>query len=143
MSEPPICISTRLRRAARKASRLYDEALAPTELSVAQFSLLRAIERLGRPAINDLAEATQLDPSTLGRNLNVLARAGLIEQAPGSDRRTRQVRLSAAGAKRLPLAAEHWARAQNVWERRLGEGGRDALLKLLAVFEETDQPAAR
>ncbi len=143
MEQLPICISTRLRRAARQASRLYDDALEAVGLSVAQYSMLRAIERLDTPTINDLAHTTQLDPSTLGRNMKVLERAGLITQAPGQDRRTRCVTLSATGKERLLDAAELWAGVQDTWERRLGAGGRDELFDLLQVFEGTANPAAR
>ena len=43
---PTQCLCTKLRRAARSVSRFYDEALADTGLKVAQFSLLRHLQRL-------------------------------------------------------------------------------------------------
>ncbi|MCB1787001.1 MAG: MarR family transcriptional regulator, partial [Gammaproteobacteria bacterium] len=72
------CHCTRLRRAAHAVTRLYDEALAATGLTVTQFSLLRTISRLDEPYITTLAEATGLERSTLGRNLRPLEKAGLV-----------------------------------------------------------------
>lgn len=70
------CICTHLRRAARGVSRHYDEALAGFGVNVAQFSLLRHLQRLDRPSITTLAEAMGLERSTLGRNLRVLEAEG-------------------------------------------------------------------
>ncbi len=129
--DAPICICTRLRRATRGAIRHYDAALRPVGLNVTQFALLRAIERLGEAAIGDLADAIDIDASTLGRNLRVLARQGLVALDPGNDRRTRIVRMTEAGVRTSQTIAPLWAEAQATLDARLGAGGRDALFGLL------------
>lgn len=98
------CICTHLRRAARGVSRHYDEALAGFGVNVAQFSLLRHLQRLDRPSITALAEAMGLERSTLGRNLRVLEADGLVALGEGDDQRNRVVLLTEAGKQLLHVA---------------------------------------
>jgi len=125
------CICTHLRRAARGVSRHYDEALAGFGINVAQFSLLRHLQRLDRPSITTLAEAMGLERSTLGRNLRVLEAEGLVALADGDDQRNRVVLLTEAGAARLRAAHPAWQQAQLKLVEQLGEGQRDELIRLL------------
>ncbi|NIF30031.1 winged helix-turn-helix transcriptional regulator [Pantoea sp. Tr-811] len=125
------CICTHLRRAARGVSRHYDEALAGFGINVAQFSLLRHLQRLDRPSITTLAEAMGLERSTLGRNLRVLEADGLVALAEGDDQRNRVVLLTAAGAARVQAALPAWEQAQSALVGQLGETQRDALVHLL------------
>ncbi|MCV9920204.1 MarR family winged helix-turn-helix transcriptional regulator [Pseudomonas sp. BT-42-2] len=125
------CICTHLRRAARGVSRHYDEALAGFGINVAQFSLLRHLQRLDQPSITSLAEAMGLDRSTLGRNLKVLEAEGLVALTEGADQRNRVVLLTEAGKARLQDAGPAWERAQLTLVEQLGEGQRDELVRLL------------
>ncbi|SMF12799.1 MULTISPECIES: MarR family transcriptional regulator [unclassified Pseudomonas] len=125
------CICTHLRRAARGVSRHYDEALAGFGINVAQFSLLRHLQRLDRPSITTLAEAMGLERSTLGRNLRVLEADGLVALADGDDQRNRVVLLTEAGKALLQAAYPAWKQAQGLLVERLGVGQRDELVRLL------------
>lgn len=125
------CICTHLRRAARGVSRHYDEALAGFGINVAQFSLVRHLQRLDRPSITTLAEAMGLERSTLGRNLRVLEAEGLVALADGDDQRNRVVLLTDEGTARLQLAYPAWQQAQRQLVEQLGEGARDELVRLL------------
>ncbi|MGJ7549903.1 MarR family winged helix-turn-helix transcriptional regulator [Pseudomonas alloputida] len=125
------CICTHLRRAARGVTRHYDEALAGFGINVAQFSLLRHLQRLDRPSITTLAEAMGLERSTLGRNLRVLEAEGLVALAEGDDQRNRMVLLTETGAARLQEAHPAWEQAQLMLVEQLGEGQRDELVRLL------------
>ncbi|MDG9883062.1 winged helix-turn-helix transcriptional regulator [Pseudomonas putida CSV86] len=126
-----ICICTHLRRAARGVSRHYDEALEGFGINVAQFSLLRHLQRLDKPSISTLAEAMGLDRSTLGRNLKVLESEGLVALAEGSDLRNRVVLLTAEGTERLRSAEPAWEKAQEGLVQTLGTDQRDELIRLL------------
>ncbi|MDF0729971.1 MarR family winged helix-turn-helix transcriptional regulator [Pseudomonas entomophila] len=125
------CICTHLRRAARGVSRHYDEALAGFGINVAQYSLLRHLQRLDQPTITRLAEAMGLDRSTLGRNLRVLEADGLVCLGEGSDQRNRVVRLTDAGAQCVAAAYPAWQLAQDQLVERLGREQRDELVRLL------------
>ena len=120
------CFCTKSRRAARLVTAAYDRALEPVGLKITQFSLLRAIERRMTPSITDLAEATGLDRSTLGRNLRVLESKELLVLDSGSDERTRVVALTPAGEGAIARALPHWQAAQRQLAARLG--GRELLL---------------
>lgn len=132
------CLCTKLRRASRTVTRLYDDALADAGLNAAQYSLLRHLERLEQPSISDLADAMGLDRSTLGRNLKVLESAGLVQLDGGADQRHRLVRLTAQGAPVFERAKLAWADAQAELGRRLGEARREALMLLLDDLESID-----
>ncbi len=54
MSHPCFCIL--LRQAARKTSSVYDNALAPLGINVAQFSTLRKIRRVKKLGIIEYDE---------------------------------------------------------------------------------------
>ncbi|MCY1402257.1 transcriptional regulator SlyA [compost metagenome] len=129
------CFCTHLRRAARGVTRHYDEALEPFGINVAQFSLMRNIQRLDQPSISTLADAVGLDRSTLGRNLRVLEGAGLVALAEGEDLRNRLVLLTAQGRQRLQAAAPAWEQAQQQLLEKVGSERRDALFATLELLE--------
>lgn len=135
---PTQCLCTKLRRASRGVTRLYDEALADVGLNAAQFSLLRYLQRLGQPSISALAEAMGLDRSTLGRNLRVVEGRGLLQLGGGSDQRSRQVALTDAGVRVLEQGAPLWERAQQELALRLGADKRAELMALLDDLETID-----
>ncbi|MEN0108982.1 MAG: MarR family winged helix-turn-helix transcriptional regulator [Pseudomonas sp.] len=132
------CLCTKLRRAARSVSRIYDDALLEAGLNVAQYSLLSHLQRLEQPSISTLAEAMGLDRSTLGRNLKVLEGEGLVQLGEGSDLRARQVLLTAAGLARFQRGAEAWQQAQAQLALYLGADKREALWLLLDDLETID-----
>lgn len=135
---PTPCLCTKLRRASRGVTRIYDDALAAVGLNAAQFSLLRHLQRLERPSISMLAEAMGLDRSTLGRNLRVVQGMGLIQLGDGLDQRRRQVVLSEAGRRVLEQGAPLWELAQQELAKRLGADKRAALMLLLDDLETID-----
>ena len=92
------CLCIDLRSVAQQLTQAYDEAMAPSGMSVTQFSQLNLIRTLDAPTLTDLARASQLDRSTLGRNLKVLERMGLITTRTGEDARSKTIHLSRKGA---------------------------------------------
>ncbi|PVA08474.1 MarR family transcriptional regulator [Pelagivirga sediminicola] len=115
------CYCSMLRSATRKVASIYDEALAPFGINVAQFSLLRTIERLQPVSLTDLAKDAQLDRSTIGRNVRVIERVGLVETHRGDvDHREAIVMLTPHGAGILSNAGPVWDECQKAMEARLG-----------------------
>ena len=55
------CICATLRVAARKMTARYDAALAPIGINLAQFSLLRNINRAGLVSLTELGRKVELD----------------------------------------------------------------------------------
>jgi DNA-binding MarR family transcriptional regulator len=122
-------------------TQLYDAALAPVGLTVAQFSLMRSIGRLAEPNIAALAAATGLDRSTLGRNLRLLVAAGFVRLEEGSDRRMRMVAVTDQGERVIAQALPLWSRVQGQVVNHLREEGRDRLFSLLAELERFALPS--
>lgn len=119
--------------ALRRLLRLYDEVLAPSGLTIAQFSVLRELlhRRDCAPGVVALAERLLMGRSTLERHLRALQWKGLAEVlAPAPGRRARAFAATAAGARRADEAALLWSRA----ERRL-ERADAALARLGAALE--------
>ncbi|WP_454727006.1 MULTISPECIES: MarR family winged helix-turn-helix transcriptional regulator [Cupriavidus] len=140
------CNCTALRKASRRLSQMYDNALAPTGLKSTQYAILAEIKRCGEPpAMRELADAMVMDRSTLGHNLGPLERDGLIELAASeADRRSKHVVLTAQGRARLAAARRLWLAAQKRFERRFGAAEAAALRAVLleiAADESLVQPA--
>src|SRR6201985_3647769 len=79
------CNCFAVRSAARHVTQFYDRFLAPIGLRTTQFSILAKLQRLGPQPINALAGDLVMDRTTLGRNIQPLARAGLVRIEPGRD----------------------------------------------------------
>src|SRR5262245_2042110 len=112
------CIS--LRTAARKMTALYDEALAPAGINISQFSMLRRIESASEVSITELSRLCELERSTTGRNVKVLERMGLVAAAAGEDQREATLSLAKRGRQVLHEATQHWEKAQDQIEKKLG-----------------------
>src|SRR5260370_35084662 len=108
-SNPAGCNCLALRQAARHVSQFYDQFLAGCGLRGTQYSILARLRRRGPMSINALAAALVMDRTTLGRNILPLQRDGLVAIGPGrTDRRSKEVHLTKAGAARFRAAAKDW-----------------------------------
>jgi DNA-binding MarR family transcriptional regulator len=57
----------------------------------AQCHILLEVESLGKASIGELAEALELDPSTLSRTVDSLVKAGLVSRVDDPSNRRRQI----------------------------------------------------
>lgn len=106
------CACKHLRRTARAVTQLYDDTLRPSGLRITQFTLLVAVAISEPVPITRLADALDLDRTTLARDLKPLTERGLVQVAAGEDRRTREVRLTRQGREAVGRAYPLWQRAQ-------------------------------
>lgn len=109
-----------LRMATRRLGAAYDAALAPFGINIAQFSLLRMIDRSQPVSLTELGRIAELDRSTVGRNVRVLERIGLVKTGRGDDQREAVITLAEPGAQVLKDAAPLWEQCQHTVEDRLG-----------------------
>ncbi len=115
------CNCLAVRQAARCVTQLYDRHLAVSGLRTGQYGLLAKLKRHGPMTINELAAELVIDRTTLGRNIRPLERDGLITVTPGrTDRRVKELRLTAAGDQRLSATREAWLAAQRSFEAGFG-----------------------
>jgi DNA-binding MarR family transcriptional regulator len=141
--KPEDCVCQAVRQAARHVTQFYDRFLAPAGLRTTQFSILANLKRRGPITINALAAALIMDRTTLGRNILPLEREGLIAIKPGtSDRRSKELHLTDAGAARLRAALKGWAEAQSRFDAAYGSERTPGLIAVLRGVTATDLGAA-
>lgn len=129
MSSP--CICTTLRSASRRMAAFYDEVMAPVGVNIAQFSLMRTIKRAEPVTLTELGRLTELDRSTIGRNVRVIEKLGLVTLGRGKDQREAVVQITEAGQKVLDDGAPLWDGAQQTLDERLGADTMRTLRTLL------------
>lgn len=140
-----ICAAGTLRRATRSIARLYDTHLAHAGLTTTQFSLLVALERRGQPTpLTELAAEQVFERTSLYRALAPLEREGLVAFSAGAGR-SKEVQLTAKGARRIAEARPHWQNAQDAFLAEFGRSAWGGLAKQLAAIVDVarDIPAAR
>ncbi len=141
-TNPAGCNCLALRQAARHVSQFYDQFLAPSGLRTTQYSILARLQRKGAMTINALAAELVTDRTTLGRNLLPLQRDGLIAIGPGqSDRRSKEVRLTGAGAARFRAALKAWRGGAGAVRNRVRRQARQGVAG--AVARDRDRGADR
>lgn len=125
---PSDCAAFKVRRLARRVTRIYDEALGAHGLTIGQFGILGQLRRRRGIGIATLAERVAVDASTLSRLFKPLAAGGLLTVLPDpDDRRAKQLWLTDAGAERVRAALPGWRAAQARVTEHLGEARLAAL----------------
>jgi DNA-binding MarR family transcriptional regulator len=132
--QPPAgCSSLKLRQLSRRVSQHFDQIVGQAGLKTTQYSLLSHIVRLGPVRPGQLADAMEMDASTLTRNLQPLVAQGWVEVGPGENGRSRLVSVTEAGRAKRAQTQREWKRAQMAFTERLGE---DLVSRLHAVIDE-------
>jgi DNA-binding MarR family transcriptional regulator len=138
-SGPEDCNCLAVRQAARHITQFYDHFLAPSGLRTTQFSILAKLRRLGPTTINTLAAEMVMDRTTLGRNILPLERDGLVAIGQGSrDRRSKELRVTAAGEARFREGTKGWVQAQHQFEKAFGAKRTTDMRALLHAVAATD-----
>lgn len=125
------CLAQRVRRIDRVITRIYDHELKTSGLRGTQLNTLVALRlmKTARPA--RLAEALQLEKSTLSRNITRLESLGFVDVSRLEDG-GQELRLSRAGVRALIEAEAGWEKAQKRVEELLGS----AALPTLSRFAQ-------
>ena len=113
---------------------IYDEALAPSGLKITMFRVIRRLSEADEPTITELAAIVDLDRSSLGRNLKVLERDGLVALDGREDERKKVVRLTTKGKAALARAKPLWLGVQRRMKAKLPAEA-DALLRTMSVVK--------
>ena len=102
------CLAFRVRRLNRRVTRLYDAALRPFGLTIAQFNMLVALGLGLDLKASDLSRALDLEKSTVSRNLKRLIERRWVRPVDEA----RVLRLTAAGQRLVRRALPAWRQAQ-------------------------------
>ena len=120
-TNPAACNCLALRQATSHVTQFYDQFLASSGVRATQYSILARLQRRGAMTINALATEMVMDRTTLGRNILPMQRDGLLAVRPGkSDRRSKELQLTAAGLARWRIALKGWKEAQASFESAFG-----------------------
>ena len=117
------CAFLRVRKLTRRVTQIYDQAMAPSGLTMTQYGLIAHIGRHPGIGIGDLASLLLMDPTTLSRLLKPLERQGLVLAVAAEDRRRRQLTLADEGRRTWREAMPLWQQAQDELADRLGPDG--------------------
>jgi DNA-binding MarR family transcriptional regulator len=142
-----LCISTRVRRASRRLTRIYDDVLTGADVTSTQWAILIALHENGAQTFTSCAELLTMDRTSLTHALHPLERDHLVELVPDErDRRVKRVQLTDAGRARVARGADGWRRAQARVVAVLGEHGAEDLRRTLDKLIDmplTDEMSAR
>jgi DNA-binding MarR family transcriptional regulator len=114
-SAPPLidpAVQTALGMVARRAKDLslheHLGARVGYPLEGPYYGTLARLATTGTATVSELAELLNLELSTVSRRVRVLEDRNLIERAPGSDRRTSHLRLTAQGTQMFRALEKGW-----------------------------------
>jgi DNA-binding MarR family transcriptional regulator len=109
---------------------------------VTQYSLLSHLRRLRGASMSELADALDMDRTTLTRNVKPLVDAGWVVIRPGEqDARMRTVHITPAGDAQFQAARRYWRRAQAEVNATIGGGELTALHALIDRYLPLFRPA--
>ena len=125
---PAQCACARLRKLTRRASQMYDHALAPSGLTGTQFGILAQLSRSTDASMSSMADRMFMDPTSLTRTLKPLEKRKLIRIASAKDdRRRRSITITDAGRATFREAVPRWRAVQAQFAEALGERAFEAL----------------
>lgn len=136
VSDSRNCYCLRTRKAASSIKDFYDRMLAPSGVTVRQYSLLLNISNLQDCSVRELSDATELDRSTLTRGLKPLFNGGYVIDTKDTHCRDSRLRLTEKGQRTLSQAAALWKNAQDEVEIRFGVDGMQKLNSVLEMLQK-------
>ncbi|MEI9985235.1 MAG: MarR family transcriptional regulator [Aliidongia sp.] len=133
-----------MRKASRRLTQFYDDALAPSGLRSTQFSILAELAmRSAPPTLMEFAEAMVSDRSSLGHALRPLIRDGYVALRRGeTDRRTQRIVLTDRGHEKFREGMPHWRMAQDVFVSLYGDEWSETLRAAVLRIAQDDRPGA-
>ncbi|MEU1371849.1 MarR family winged helix-turn-helix transcriptional regulator [Streptomyces sp. NPDC005803] len=136
------CNVTAVRKASRRLTQLYDEALRPVGLRSTQYSILAELaENAGNPpTVRQLADSLIMDRSALGHALRPLVRDELLALEKGpADRRSRLITVTPKGRDLFRQAQLSWQEIQDRIAGVLGEEQAESLRTALLAVADNDR----
>lgn len=128
------CVCFNIKKSARAITQVYDGLFRPLGLRVSQLSILNPLKMIGSLTVLELAEATATDRTTITRNIKPLVRDGYIKVKTGSDRRSREIVITAKGEAIAEKAMGIWGKYHAKITRKIGKERIEQLCKDLSVM---------
>ena len=109
-SNPCFCVS--VRGLANRLTQLYDDRMAPFDLRVTQYSVMKKIVDKPNSTISEIAQMSDLDRTTLTRSLRILERDGWLEFVKAEDQRKKRLQIKATKTPDFYRAQRAWQQVQ-------------------------------
>ncbi len=116
------CYAVRARKLSRVMTRIYDDALRPLGVSVAQVNMLTAIGMMQEPSPQQVSEALDIEKSTLSRNLTLMESRGWIAITPSTEFRGHCLTLTQEGRTLMTRVLPLWRKAQRRAKKTFSAG---------------------
>jgi DNA-binding MarR family transcriptional regulator len=125
------CLAVRVRLLSRTITRIYDSALRPHGVTIAQVNLLASIANFQPVPSGKLADALSMEISTLSRNVALMEREGWVGVLKADRGNGRFLRLTEAGTAKLDELKPAWSAAQKEAAALLGPDATRSIMKLV------------
>lgn len=132
------CYCIQVKRASNTLTKLYDDVLRPHDLTVTQFSLLNDILFNENCSKTELASISNVDKSTIARNIWLMSEDGLVYDLSPKGSRESQLVLSKKGRQKIKEAFASWEKVQKSIEEPMGQ---EKLQQLKELLEEITEAA--
>ena len=103
------CLGVRIGRLHRLVARRFDQTLQPLGLSLPHLEVLGVLMLRGPLKPSAVAEALDVERSTISRNLSLMAQRGWVELDYSPSGRSTSATLTRQGIKTLAQARTAWA----------------------------------
>ena len=117
------CLARRVLLLTRTISGVYNEALRPLGLTVAQLNLLVIVAKRAPVSPGEVAKRLNMDKSTMSRNVRLMEDHGWLSVSPGQSGRAQVLTIESKGRKLIEKALPLWQGAQERAKALLGERG--------------------
>ena len=135
------CLAVRVRLLSRAVTRIYDAALRPYGLTVAQLNLLSSVAIREPVPAGGVAELLSMEISTLSRNARLLEDDGLIGIERAEHGNGRVLTLTNAGSEKLAELRPAWREAQAQAQKLIGADAASSIKQRVdAMFAEQYAP---
>jgi DNA-binding MarR family transcriptional regulator len=119
--QPLPCYCATLRQAARAVTAFYDDMLADSGISTAQYTMIQVLKTAPDLQTTEVGNLIGIDQTTATRTLALMKKTRLVASTLGVDRRERRWRLTPLGEALYREIQPKWESAQRMIERRLGK----------------------
>ncbi len=116
------CACFRLRAAARKVTRDFEDALKAVDLRATQFTLLCMITGMKPNSMTALADEVGMDRTALNRALNIMKKHDWVTVSKSEESLEKKIRITEAGQEKIKEAFPLWKAVQ---EKIIGESSKE------------------
>ena len=132
------CIADKFRLLNRIITKLYDEALRTTGLTISQMNILVVVAKCGEATPVEVGDWLHMEKSTLSRNLRRLKQNGWLTIQPAETGRTHTLKLTPKGSRILQKGLPLWESAQREAQAILGKTGVEEIMRIAGTVRSAE-----